>query len=241
MISIIIPTLNEESVLESTLAHLCSGLKNTRYEIIISDGGSGDRTKEIAQRYTDKIVVYQEKKRQTIAQARNMGADIASGDLLVFMDADVTIPDPDNFFKKTAKLFETRKNLLGLAVSLAVEKDKARLPDRVMFAIINANYALFNNVLHIGAAAGEFQMVRADAFKKLHGYREDLAAAEDNEFFYRLAKMGRTYVELKLIAYHSGRRIRKVGWPKLLCVWLINWFSMMLFKRSVSKEWKAIR
>ncbi len=241
MISIIIPTLNEESVLEKTLDEIVHNFKSTVYEIIVSDGGSKDKTQEIARRYTDKVLVYRDTKRQTIAQARNMGAKAASGEFFVFLDADVTIPHPDDFFHKAIERFQTNKNLLGMTVALAVSKENATLADTVLFFIINRTYALMNNVLHAGASPGEFQMIRRSAFEKLRGYREDLSAAEDNELFYRLSKIGGTRMELGLTAYQTGRRIHKVGWPKLLTLWLTNWFSMMVFKRSVSKEWEPIR
>ena len=96
MISIIIPTLNEESVLEETLKNIRK-IKSTPYELIISDGNSTDRTVEIAQKYTDNIVVYKGEERQTIAGGRNLGAGIAGGSCLVFQDADVVVPDPDVF------------------------------------------------------------------------------------------------------------------------------------------------
>lgn len=56
MISFIIPTLNEESVLENILKWL-SGF-NGEHEIIVSDGKSNDRTIEIANKYADKVVIY---------------------------------------------------------------------------------------------------------------------------------------------------------------------------------------
>jgi len=70
MISFIIPTLCEESVIENTLQ--CINKYSGEKEIIISDGNSQDKTIEIAKRYTDKIIVYKGEKRQTIGMARNL-------------------------------------------------------------------------------------------------------------------------------------------------------------------------
>ncbi len=104
-ISIIIPTLNEEKWIGRTFKNL-KKIKSIPYEIIVSDGNSKDKTISIAKRYTKKYVVYKEKKRQNIAMGRNMGARIARGEYFVFMDADVTIPDVDNFFKKAISFFD---------------------------------------------------------------------------------------------------------------------------------------
>jgi len=70
MISFIIPTLREESSLEKTLNWLSTYTGEN--EIIISDGGSTDKTLEIARKYTDKIIVYEGTKRQTIGMGRNL-------------------------------------------------------------------------------------------------------------------------------------------------------------------------
>jgi glycosyltransferase involved in cell wall biosynthesis len=66
MLSIIIPTLNEEKIIKSTLSLLKSRLK-IPHELIVSDGGSNDKTVSIAKEYADKVVVFSEKNRQTIA------------------------------------------------------------------------------------------------------------------------------------------------------------------------------
>ena len=72
MISFIIPTLNEEKTIENTLR--CLDAFSGEKEIIVSDGGSKDKTIEIASKYTNKIVIHKDSKRQNIAQGRNAGA-----------------------------------------------------------------------------------------------------------------------------------------------------------------------
>src|SRR4051812_47233932 len=96
-LSIIIPTLNEEKILEKTLLHLRE-LHDIPYEIIVSDGKSKDKTIEIANKYADKVVVYEGEKRQTIGMGRNLGASVAQGDFFVFLDADMYVPDINDFF-----------------------------------------------------------------------------------------------------------------------------------------------
>ncbi len=100
MISIIIPTLNEEKLLPNLLDQLSDqNLKSKfNYEIIVSDGGSKDKTLDIAKRYTDKIVVHNENRRQKISEGKNLGFKISSGDLLVFICADCRLDNPYQFF-----------------------------------------------------------------------------------------------------------------------------------------------
>jgi glycosyltransferase involved in cell wall biosynthesis len=238
MISIIIPALNEEKIIEKTLKNLKEFKGDC--EIIVSDGRSKDKTIEISQKYANKVVIYEGEARQTIGMGRNLGASNASGNYLLFLDADMYIPDINNFFEKILKNFDD-KRVVGLTAYLKVFPEMATIPDKILFWIFNHMFYVMNNVFHSGGSYGEFQMVRTEVFKKLGGYNEKLAVAEDNEFFSRLAKAGRTKIESGLTVFHTSRRAHKVGWPRLLMSWWINQFSVSVFGKSYDKEWKEVR
>ena len=108
MISIIIPTLNEEKYLPRLLKSICRQ-SFTDYEIIVSDGDSADRTKEIAESYGCKFIRSGVK---GISVQRNVGAKLASGDILVFVDADCILPDR-NFLSYVVNEFRGRKLDMG--------------------------------------------------------------------------------------------------------------------------------
>jgi glycosyltransferase involved in cell wall biosynthesis len=242
MISIIIPTLNEEKVLEQTIQSLRK-LTAFKYEIIVSDGKSTDRTLSIAKKYADYVIEYNGKERQTIAQGRNLGTSIAQGDYLVFVDADVNIPDINNFFTKAVSLFEKpkKKKLVGLTVFVKVFPEMRTFSDKMFFDTINlANY-FFNNILNQGSAIGEFQMIPADVFRKMNGYNEKIVVGEDAEMFQRLSRIGQVYTEMSLSVFHTSRRAHNVGWLSLVLFWLKNIFYLRFFKRSSVLEWEPIR
>ena len=98
--SVIIPTLHEEKSIGQTLSSIQDAAINSSHDIemIIVDGGSEDRTRQIAGKYTNNVFLYKE---PGIAKARNYGAMNASGDILVFIDADTMIPK--NFFNIFSK------------------------------------------------------------------------------------------------------------------------------------------
>jgi glycosyltransferase involved in cell wall biosynthesis len=240
MISIIIPTLNEEKILKRTLKPLRK-LNRADYEVIVSDGGSTDRTRDIALRYADRLASACEGKRQTIAEGRNAGAEIAVGEYLVFLDADVYIPNADQFFKNTIHTFEEDPKLVGLTVFLKVFPQNATLSDKFFFSIINAIYYCSNNIFHVGAASGEFQMMRAEVFKTVGGFNGALVAGEDNDLFARLSKQGKTRVDAGLHILHTSRRAHSIGWHNLLFLWIVNGLMSKVLKRSFSKEWTVIR
>jgi glycosyltransferase involved in cell wall biosynthesis len=240
MISIIIPTLNEKKVIEKTLENI-KKIKNIPYEIIISDGKSTDETIEIVKKYTDKITIYENKGRQTISNARNLGAKIARENFLVFIDSDVIIPEPDKFFRKALELFENDKSLVGIVPLIKVYPEDETRMDKIFSWIVNATHTLNNNILKKGSASGECQIIRREFFEKVKGFRDELVTYEDNDLFERLAKEGKTRIIKDLTIFHSGRRAHKIGWPKLMSIWIINAIAFKLFDRAASKEWKEIR
>ena len=88
MISIIIPTYNEEQYIEKTLQNLIRIGKEFQFEIIITDGGSSDSTVSIAQRYAQ--VVKSERGR---SKQLNGAARVANGDIFFFVHADMLVPE----------------------------------------------------------------------------------------------------------------------------------------------------
>lgn len=90
MISVIIPTYNEEDVIQKCLESL-SKQSESSFEVIVVDDGSTDKTWELVSNVNTKINVRKIRgKHQGAGAARNMGAVVAKGDILVFVDADMT-------------------------------------------------------------------------------------------------------------------------------------------------------
>lgn len=240
MLSIIIPTLNEEKIIDRTLRSL-RRLDAVDYELIISDGHSSDRTVEIAKKYADKVVEHDGQTRQTIGQGRNAGAAEAMGDILLFLDADVFIPDINEFAVKAINLFEQNHKLAGLTVFLKVLPEHVTLSDKFFFGAVNRVHQFFNNFLHTGTASGEFMMIRASTFRQVGGFSPTLVMGEDNDLFKRLSQIGETRIESGLYVMHTSRRAHQTGWLPLLFTWLGNTAWSKITKRSFSKEWKVIR
>lgn len=240
MISIIIPTLNEAKIIESTLRTLQATL-TLPHEVIVSDGGSSDRTVELAARYANTVVLFSGAGRQTIGAGRNDGAKAAVGDFLVFLDADCVIPESDWFFAQALAHFARDPGLVGLTAYLRVFPADETLGDKLVSGIANLGLRVANNMFKRGAAQGEFQMIRREAFARAGGFRADLIAFEDADMFRRLSRSGRTMIDPKLCVLHSGRRGHQVGYPQLLATWLVNLVFMAVRDRTFSKEWKPIR
>jgi len=237
-ISIIIPTLDEENAIEKTVRQFEK--LQIPHEVVVSDSESKDQTVTIARRYADKVVELRAA-HHTIALGKNEGAKVAQGNYFAFVDADVTIPDTDNFFKRALADFESNPRLVGLGSFIRVAPDVERRNDIFFRTVYNYFMLFMNNVLHMGIAAGEFQMVRAGAFKSIGGFNNNIVAGEDYDLFLRLVKIGRVRTDSSLVIYDQGRRAHAAGWVRLFAIWTINAMSVALFGKSMSKKWKEIR
>ncbi|MCR4280857.1 MAG: glycosyltransferase [Candidatus Kaiserbacteria bacterium] len=238
MISIVIPAREEEKVIGETVARLKRELKLPN-EIIVSDGGSHDRTVEVAGQCADKVVVFQGT-RHTAGRGRNDGAKSAKGEFIAFIDADVFIPEPEAFFRRALAHFEDPR-VVGVCGPQKALPDIETWGDKLSFGFLNVITRLQNNVLHKGEASGKIMVVRRSAFEKITGFREDLVTREDGDFFYRLSRVGRTIFDPKLAVFHGARRAHKIGWLKLWTIWTVETIYFAIFNKSKADDWTPIR
>jgi glycosyltransferase involved in cell wall biosynthesis len=241
-ISVIIPTRNEEKLLRSCLGQFTPALKQQfGIELIVSDGGSTDATLAIASEYTDKIATHTDpSRRQTIAEGRNRGAVIASGEILMFLNADTRIPNIEKFFAGILSRMSSDSSLAALAVKVKVMPEERKLSDRIFHLYFNF-YIRFINTLGIGIGRGECQIVRSSAFNAVHGYNESLAAGEDFELYKRLHSTGKVKYDAELLVFESPRRYRKYGYVKVYYDWIKNGFSVLFRKKASSEIWEEVR
>ena len=241
MISIVIPTLNEEAAIEKTLQQF-SQIKNTDFELIVSDGGSTDRTRELAKKAGARVIVSDAKTRQTIAAGRNLGANNAKGEYFLFLDADVQLKNHDEFLQTLLERFAGDQQLVAATVRVKILPELASLADRLLSTMmIDWPHFINNNILQTGSASGEVMFVRKSAFEQVGGFNETLVACEDINLFERLAKIGKTRSFYDLCVYHSGRRFHQVGWAKIVYIWVENFFYYKFSGKTKSKEWTVVR
>lgn len=239
MLSIIIPTYNEEKVIGGMLAKLKSGLA-LPHEIIVTDDKSTDRTVEIARIHADKVLC-PAAKHPTIAANRNAGAAAANGDFLAFIDADCIMADPQAFFERALADFRQYPKMVALTGIMRVLPEYETYSDRFVYFFFNLIRKYKNNLINAGESSGEFQMVRRERFEVVGGFRGDLVTREDADLFWRLSRIGQVRCDSELVVYNTGRRVHAIGWFRLLCIWILNTLWVTFFNRSWSKEWKPVR
>ncbi len=213
-------------------------------ELIVSDGGSTDATLCIAEQAADAVVRHTGMHRQTIAEGRNRGAEIAQGKVIIFINGDTIPVYPDKFISHIyhwTVSIENKNSVGALACPVYIVPDECRRSDAVFSAFYNGYIRLWVNIFGLGMGRGECQIVRADIFRKVHGYNSDIAAGEDFDLFRRMSRYCQVRYEPALPVYESPRRFRRYGYAMMLLSWTINAVSVMLRGKSVAKEWEAVR
>jgi len=240
MISFVIPVYNEEDIIAETLSLLKQGAWGIQHEIILSDDGSTDATVQKASPYTDRVVSYHGELPKTIGAARNRGVREARGDLIMFMDGDVHLREPEIFLPKVVTHFESDPKLVAMTVSVRVRPDTETRADRVVLAFFDMYFRIANNVFGFGLTHGKCMIMRREAFGRVGRFNEQLVASEDADLFIRLSKIGRTMLDPSLRVYFTGRRAHTVGWVRLLSQWALNGIWIVVFKRSYSDHWHRV-
>lgn len=196
-LSIIIPTLNEEKYLPLLLEEI-KKQNFEDYEIIIADGGSKDKTVEIAKNYGCKIT-----SDGSPTKARNKGAKIAQGDLFLFFDADI-ISLSSQFFKNFLEEFKNRN--LDVA-SFPVYPQGNKL-DKLAYGIYNFLAKLTQGFL---AHATQALLVKREIHQKIGGFDEEIKIGEDHAYVREASKFAKFgFINTEPI-FTSARRFEREG------------------------------
>ncbi len=201
MISIIIPTLNEEKCLPLLLKSV-KKQDFDDYEVIIADAGSKDKTLEIAKNYGCKIIAG-----GLPAKGRNNGATAAKGNLLLFLDADVTLPP--KIFTRVLEEFKQRK--LNIATFCLLPSEKGEMSTFIFTFFYNLPIVFLEKIL---PHASMGILIKKDTFEKLNGFDENIKLAEDHDLARRAKKLGEYGILRSAKIFVSTRRFKKDGWFK---------------------------
>ncbi len=200
MLSIIIPTLNEEDHLGELLESIHKQ-DFDNYEIIVADAGSKDKTLEIAKKHNCRIT-----RGGLPAKGRNEGAKIAKGSLILFLDADTILPEM--VFAKVLREFKKRK--LEIATFFLVPSGRKMMSKEVIGFTFLYNIPIFLMEKFLPHAAMGI-MIKKKLFEKLNGFNEKITLAEDHDLARRAKKFGKFGILKSTKLYVSDRRFKKDG------------------------------
>jgi len=217
-ISVVIPTYNEERYVERCLKSLVNQtLPRTEFELIVVDGGSTDRTVEIAQGYADIVM---QQKSKGVGGARNDGVDAASAELIATTDADIILPG--DWLARICADFES-KSVVGVYGPINPIEDIFKY--QFLIGLFNKVAYLLARMRVFYATLGSNTAFRRRTFLQIGGY-SDLPAGDDYEIALRLKRAGRIYYDPALYVDFSMRRMEQFGILHTLYIWAINAMSV---------------
>jgi glycosyltransferase involved in cell wall biosynthesis len=224
MISIIVPAHNEERYLAQTLNAL-HGQNYGSFEIIVVANGCTDSTPEVAHGRCHRLIILSQK---SLGVARNLGARMARGQLLVFLDAD-TLLEPMALRRIVEDFSET-----DAAGTITGQPDSNRLSYRVFYFIKNSVHRL----LHTGSSGVIICWKRH--FIEIGGFDEGLEVRENSELIKRLRHYGKYCYISDITATTSMRRYDQRGFAHMTWLWLKLWW-LSTFGDLHRRSYEAVR
>ncbi len=217
-LSIIIPTLNEEACLATTLRHV-QALDPQAWEVLVVDGGSSDRTTAIARAAGVRVLRAAGTGR---AVQMNEGARRARGSLLCFLHADTLIPQD--------LVTVASHTLADRSIACAGFVSLMRSADRTRWGVSGLNLLktylaplLFRPLLFLRGLrllfGDQVMITRRDTFWAGGGFDEALPLLEDGDLCLRLVKQGRIRL-IHRVVVSSDRRVRAWGPWKAVATYL---------------------
>ncbi len=203
-LSVIIPTLNEESSLPRLLAAL-QGQTRPPDEIIVADAGSTDHTTALAQAAGARVVPGGRP-----GPGRNAGAAAATSSLLLFLDADV-LPEPDFIERFVGGLTYYRLN--AATCLIAPIPDEQTQLDSLLCKATNVYLQAIQQISP--HAPGFCILIERKLHNRIGGFDESAIMAEDHEYIQRAARFSEFAVLSQVAIPVSLRRLEKEGLVRL--------------------------
>jgi glycosyltransferase involved in cell wall biosynthesis len=230
-ISIILPTLNEESDIE----HLLNSLQRQtwrNFETIVVDGGSTDKTINIAEEYRAKVTVTEGLRE---FPSRNLGAKMATGSILLFTCADVEFPN--DLLAKIVKNFEDDKLIALTGPDIPSHSLLAELEYgaynfmRFLFSSFHSSHKRF-------LTSTNYLAVKKEWFDLTEGFQLDING--DGLMGKRLSEMGKVKFSLDTVVFISSRRFLNMGFFRfnIHYMYVLENFFPSLSKTSFLKKLK---
>ncbi len=184
-LSVVVPAFNEELYLPATLKNIFAAIDhlestaNTKVEVIVVDNASTDSTKAIALSLGARVI---DEPVHNIGRVRNAGAGVATGAVLIFVDADTLIPK--DLLERISKEMESPQCVGG-----SVDIDyRPKCP----FIYAYVRFWRFVGIL-FQMSQGVTQFCRREIFMAIDGYDESLYNGEDVDFYSRLGRYARKH------------------------------------------------
>jgi len=223
-LSIIIPTLNEEKYISKLLDCL---VKQTYqdFEVIVVDGYSDDKTKQVVRKYRNKFdLKLLNSEKRNVAHQRNVGASKAKFERLLFLDADVEFNK--EFLRNSMR--KLNQDEFASVHLIPLTKD---VPEKIFFIFINFTFKLMQYIKPLSFGACIF--VDKKIFHQIKGFNVNINYAEDLDLLKRLNLYSKFRILPEKI-FFSTRRFEKYGTKNMIKIY-IKTFYEYIFSNTISK------
>ena len=225
-ISIVIPTLNEESNIDLLYGQLVREVKRlgiVNYEIIFSDNGSSDNTLEIIKYISRKdmgVKLVKVSKKYDKDLALFKGIEIAAGDLIITMDSDLQHPP-----REIKALYKKWQN--GYDVINAIRTKEAKKTYKKILSF--AGYSIFKHVFKVDIRSGDFKLIDKQV-------RNKIIKKDKVNLPYRviISKLSARSTNITYDVPERKYGITKYPLPKLIKLFMNYLFALMFFKAKRS-------
>ena len=222
-VSVVIPTLNESARIGALLDALAN--QTRRPQIIVADGDSDDETARVVAGFPAVELL---PSARGVSLQRNLGARAATGELLIFLDAD-DVPPP-RFVEHVARAY--RKWPFAVACPWFVAHDGNWLT-RAIYCGFNVGFWLGQSTLRMGS--GVCLIAPRASFEKCGGFDENLHLGEDVQLIRKLCPRHGLHRQLLVPLGTSGRRFEHEGAARLL------WFYARITPLLLLGLWKPLQ
>ncbi|MGB9695094.1 MAG: glycosyltransferase [Caldisericaceae bacterium] len=226
--SIVIPAHNEEKYIANTLEHLRSvDYPKDKFEVIVVENGSTDRTKLISESF-DFAKVYSLEE-SGVSKAKNFGSSFVSkkSEWIVFLDADTILKR--DFLNELNRVILYNSDVVNIATSLRPLSDSFKA---------HAWFGFYNFGRFVSRSSMSIQIVRTDVFNEIK-FDEELTFNEDKTLIKQSKKYGRFVFLWTDNVYTSTRRFDAVGWTRQFILWV--WWNIIPLRIRRKIQYKVIR
>jgi peptidoglycan/xylan/chitin deacetylase (PgdA/CDA1 family)/GT2 family glycosyltransferase len=234
-VSVVIPAYNEENYLPSCLESIGKQDYAGEYEVIVVNNASTDITAKIALDWGAKVV-YESKR--SPACARQKGAEVATGEIIAFIDADTQAPV--YWLSTIVSRFVREPETVAISGPYAYydagrfTKITSHIGNFISIIIDQ----LFRKVLNKGGAIwGCNFAVRRSALLEVGGFDTSIKFyGEEYEFSLRLKRAGKGGIIPRLFVLTSARRLKRIGVVNQYWNWIVDYFSVLFWYTPIPEK-----
>jgi len=206
-VSIIIPCRNEEKYISKNIDSILAQNYNGELEVLVVDGMSTDKTRQIVKDYNNPKVRLIDNPHQFTPQALNIGVNNANGDIFIILGGHAYLDE--NFVTNNVKILQNDKTVgcAGGQILNIYENKTGELISKAMSSVFGVGNATFRT----GGKANYVDTVAFGAYyKKIHyqinGFDEDLVRNQDDDYNFKVTKVGyKIYFDPKVISHYYVR------------------------------------